>query len=189
MKHYFIYTTFGLLCFLQLSCANKLIATNSTIDTVYSIEPMFKDIDRAKLPRSFTITGGYTKKIDTVMQGYHISYLLANYGDFNFVEYYNDIPDFNQEREVVVNIDNSEIDMHVNKRLRKSDFIEYLPKEKITKRVLQSFWIESVNSKVVVLYISFCVIDSDDCYSFELHFNNKGEMKIIPIDEGPMGED
>lgn len=189
MKNYFSYFLFGVLCFVQLSCKNKSSDVKHTIDTVYVIDSMFKDIDFVKLPSNVMVWRHNIEKVDTVIQGYSILFLLKDDGSFIFVEKNKYKAVIALEREVILKIENKPIGMNVNKIIQKSDFSEYIPKEELKKYILQSFWIKVANSQGVVLYINFCLPDTDICYMFELHFNNKGEMKIIPIDEGPMGED
>lgn len=188
MKISFICYVLGLLCFVQLSCANKSNHIQQRVDTVYLNDSVFSDVDLHKLPSNF-VFNDHIERVDTTINGYHIVYTLRTSGEFHFVRYYGNLPVFTRDMEVLLSIDNDETGMHINRKIQKSNFSEYIPKTEIKKYDMCSFLIERVNKNGVILSPNFCLPDTDICYMFELHFNNAGEMKIVPIDEGSMGED
>ena len=120
------------------------------------------------------------KRVDTIMKGYHISYLSQD-NDSVIVVY----PIVDEKgldtsyyacRDILLTIQHEDDSSHVV--ITKALFNPFIPKEELSKYYINKFNIESVSEAGVTFYSNVCIPDTDLCYCFQLLISSKGNIQI-----------
>lgn len=123
-----------------------------------------------------------SKTVDTIMEGYHISYVSRDNDSIVISSIANENKidtSYYACRDIILTIEHEHDSSHVI--ITRSMFAPFIPEEELDKYYINKFNIESVGNTGVTFYSNVCIPETDLCYFFQILISSKGNVQITDI--------
>lgn len=179
MKSLFLTLFIVVLLIIGQSCNNQSPGIAQSIISKDTLETMVKKNKSKPCEKIYLYD---SKTVDTIMEGYHISYVSRDNDSVVISSVANEKgvdTSYYACRDIILTIKHEHDSSHVV--ITRSRFAPFIPKEELDKYYINKFNIESVGNTGVTFYSNVCIPETDLCYFFQILISSKGNVQITDI--------